>query len=55
MRIISSEPILNQYTLKVFQHGDPGLTKDDIVPEEWNKMKNILLNFFTDLENHLER
>ena len=40
--MMNSNKILEKYTLKVFNHGDPGLEKSDIVSEEWTKMKDIL-------------
>ena len=42
--------ILEAYTLKVFNHGDPGLEKSDIVSEEWTKMKNILIELLDEEE-----
>ena len=41
--------ILDTYTLKVFQHGDPTLTKKDINPNTWAEMKAILAQFFQTL------
>jgi len=47
---MNPEKLLEEYTQKVIHWEDPGLNKEDIVPEEWDKLKNILKHLLHDFK-----
>lgn len=41
------DELLNKYTLKMFQHSDESLRKEDITIEAWNALKHDLAKMIT--------